>query len=197
VVGFMIVRMGIVFAWEAFQELIDAGLSIEKVDGIRQTIIDTPGVKNLHELRTRRMAHRALVDAHILVDPRISVSEGHSIAERARGRVLKAHSEVSDVLVHIDPEDDIEHDSNAQRMPEREILLMHLTPLLEDLPEPQSVIFHYIAGKVEAEVYLSVDFLKNGSELVKAQEDISKRLVGNLYFSSIRLNCQIPTQKLE
>jgi cation diffusion facilitator family transporter len=197
VVGFMIVRMGIVFAWEAFQELIDAGLSIEKVDGIRQTIIDTPGVKNLHELRTRRMAHRALVDAHILVDPRISVSEGHSIAERARGRVLKAHSEVSDVLVHIDPEDDIEHDSNAQRMPEREILLMHLTPLLEDLPEPQSVIFHYIAGKVEAEVYLSVDFLKNGSELVKAQEDISKRLFGNLYFSSIRLNCQIPTQKLE
>ena len=46
VVGFMIIRMGIVFAWEAFQELIDAGLSIEEVDSIRQTIIDTPGVKN-------------------------------------------------------------------------------------------------------------------------------------------------------
>ncbi|MGZ8271816.1 MAG: cation diffusion facilitator family transporter, partial [Methylophilus sp.] len=44
VVGFMIVRMGIVFAWDAFQELIDAGLSIEEVDSIRQTLIDTPGV---------------------------------------------------------------------------------------------------------------------------------------------------------
>jgi hypothetical protein len=101
------------------------------------------------------------------------------------------------VLVHIDPEDDIEHDSNAQRMPEREILLMHLTPLLDGLPEPQRVIFHYIAGKVEAEVYLSVDFLKNGSELLKAQEDISKRLVDNLYFSLIHLNYQISTQKME
>lgn len=192
-VGFMIVRMGIVFAWEAFQELIDAGLSIEEVDSIRQTIIDTPGVKNLHELRTRRMAHRALVDAHILVDPRISVSEGHNIAERARSRVLKVHSEVSDVLVHIDPEDDIDHDSNAQRMPERESLLMHLAPLLEGFPEPHRVIFHYIAGKVEAEVYLSLDSLKSGSELAKAQEEISKRLFGNMYFSSILLYCQITT----
>lgn len=194
VVGFMIVRMGIIFAWEAFQELIDAGLSIEDVNSIRQTIIDTPGVKNLHELRTRRMAHRALVDAHILVDPRISVSEGHNIAERARSRVLKVHAEVSDVLVHIDPEDDINHDSNAQRMPERESLLMNLSPLLEGVPEPQRVIFHYIAGKVEVEVYLSLDSLKSGSELAKAQEEISKRLIGNMYFSSILLYCQITTK---
>jgi len=140
------------------------------------------------------MAHRALVDAHILVDPRISVSEGHNIAERARSRVLKVHAEVSDVLVHIDPEDDIDHDSNAQRMPERGSLLMNLSPLLEGVPEPQRVIFHYIAGKVEVEVYLSLDSLKSGSELAKVQEEISKRLIGNMYFSSILLYCQITTK---
>ena len=70
IVGFMIVRMGTVFAWEAVQELIDTGLSIEEVDSIRQVIVDTPGVSSLHELRTRRMAHRSLVDAHVCVDPR-------------------------------------------------------------------------------------------------------------------------------
>ena len=32
IVGFMIVRMGAVFAWEAVQELIDTGLSIEEVE---------------------------------------------------------------------------------------------------------------------------------------------------------------------
>lgn len=190
IVGFMIVRMGIVFAWEAFQELIDAGLSIEEVNSIRQTLIDTPGVRNLHELRTRRMAHRALVDAHILVDPRISVSEGHSIAERARGRVLKAHSEVSDVLVHIDPEDDIDHDSNAQRMPDRDTLLIFLTPLLDGLPEPKRVIFHYIGGKVEAEVYFAHHFFEHGSALAEAEAKVIERLIGNQYFSSVVLNCQ-------
>ena len=197
VVGVMIVRMGIAFAWDAFQELIDAGLSIEEVDSIRETIVDTPGVKNLHELRTRRMGHRALVDARILVDSRISVSEGHNIAERARSRVLKVHLEVSEVLVHIDPEDDIYHDSNAQRMPERESLLKHLAPLLEGAPRPQRVIFHYIAGKVEAEVYLSLDALQNETELAKAQDEISKRLVGNMYFNSILFYSKINTKKFE
>lgn len=191
VVGFMIVRMGVVFAWDAFQELIDAGLSIEEVDSIRQTLIDTSGVANLHELRTRRMAHRALVDAHILVDPRISVSEGHSIAERARGRVLKSHPEVVDVLVHVDPEDDLDHDSNAQRMPGREILLTHLAPLLDGLPEPERVIFHYIGGKVEAEVYFLHDFFEHGAALAEAEAKVAERLVDNQYFSSVSLNCLV------
>jgi cation diffusion facilitator family transporter len=190
-VGFMIVRMGIVFTWDAFQELIDAGLSIEEVDSIRQTLIDTPGVQSLHELRTRRMAHRALVDAHILVDPRISVSEGHSIAERARGRVLKSHLAVSDVLVHVDPEDDIEHDSNAERMPAREILLTHLAPLLSGLPPPERVVFHYISGKVEAEVYLPHDFFEHGTALVQAEQAVATRLTDNQYFSSVSLNCLV------
>ena len=56
------------------------------------------------------MAHQALVDAHVQVDARISVSEGHRIAESARARVLREHPDVLDVLVHIDPEDDLEPD---------------------------------------------------------------------------------------
>ena len=191
VVGFMIVRMGIVFAWDAFQELIDAGLSIEEVDSIRQTLTDTPGVESLHELRTRRMAHRALVDAHILVNPRISVSEGHSIAERARGRVLKSHPTVSDVLVHVDPEDDIDHDDNAQRMPARESLLRELAPLLDGLPEPQRVVLHYIGGKVEAEVFLPHDFFEHGDALAAAESAVAARLTQHPYFRAISLNCLV------
>jgi cation diffusion facilitator family transporter len=188
-VGFMIVRMGIVFAWDAFQELIDAGLSLEEVDSIRQTLIDTQGVVSLHELRTRRMAHRALVDAHILVDPRISVSEGHSIAEHARERVLKSHQMVSEVLVHVDPEDDLEHDSNAMRMPGREALLEKLAPLIMDLAKPQRVVFHYIAGKIEAELYLAHDAFKTTAALKKAQAKLDKQLIGHAYFSAITLHC--------
>jgi cation diffusion facilitator family transporter len=191
VVGFMIIRMGIVFAWDAFQELIDAGLSIEEVDSIRQTLIDTPGVDSLHELRTRRMAHRALVDAHILVDSRISVSEGHSIAERARHRVLKSHPAVSDVLVHVDPEEDLDHESTAQRMPARASLLQHLQPLLEGLPQTQRTVLHYIGGKVEAEVYLAHDSFDYSSALADAEAIVAARLVDHPYFSRVSLNCLV------
>ena len=82
--------MGGKFALEALAELVDTGLSSEEVEAIRNTLEATPGVRGLHELRTRKMADNALVDAHIIVDPKISVSEGHYIAEIARQAALRA-----------------------------------------------------------------------------------------------------------
>jgi hypothetical protein len=49
------------------------------------------------------MGDLAIVDAHILVDPLISVSEGHYIAESARANML-ADTRVIDALIHVDPE---------------------------------------------------------------------------------------------
>lgn len=109
-VGFMILKMGLQFAWEALRELVDTGLSEEDVAAIRLTLAETPGVLDLHELRTRRMAHRVLVDVHLQVDGGITVREGHEIGESARHRVLAVHPQVLDVLIHLDAENDITPD---------------------------------------------------------------------------------------
>ena len=187
-VGFMIVRMGLVFVWEAFQELIDAGLSFEEVASIRQTLMDTQGVKNVHELRTRKMAHRVLVDAHILVDLKISVSEGHSIAERARKRVIESHESVNDVLVHVDTEDDAGFGEDIPMVsPSREELLASLDKVLEGMPAPEQVTFHYLAGKVEVDVLMPHDGIKTKTAITKAYQTIENRLVGHVYFSQVRL----------
>jgi len=105
-VGFMILKMGLEFAWGALRELVDTGLSEEDANAIRATLAQTPGVIDLHELRTRRMAHRVLVDVHLQVDGNITVFAGHAIGETARRRVLENHPEVLDVLVHLDAEND-------------------------------------------------------------------------------------------
>lgn len=152
IVGFMIVRLGIKFAYEALRELIDTGLSEEETAQIRDTLLTTPGVLGLHELRTRRMAHQALVDAHVLVSPRISVSEGHRIAEAARARVLARHSQILDVLVHVDCENDLVANSQPLTLPGRPELEKRLLELLSDLPAPEKVVLHYLGGRVEAEV---------------------------------------------
>lgn len=188
IVSFMIVRMGIVFAWEAFQELIDAGLSVEEVDGIKQTIVNTPGVKSLHELRTRRMAHRVLVDAHILVDPRVSVSEGHSVAERARSRVLASHEIVDNVLVHVDPEDDAGHDEKLKDLPGRQELMASLDELMHGLPQPERVVFHYLEGKIEAEIFLPYQLFKDETEVNRITKLIASRQKAYPMFSEITLN---------
>jgi len=154
VVGVMIAHMGGKLAIDALAELIDTGLDPEEVEAIRQTLLNTHGVRDLHELRTRKMADNALVDAHIIVDPKISVSEGHFIAESARNAVLKNHH-VLDVMVHIDPEDDLQTKPNAH-LPGRPVLLAHLVELLGDSSMlDKRVVFHYLDGKVDAELYLT------------------------------------------
>ena len=122
------------------------------------------------------MAHRSLVDAHICVDPRISVSEGHRIAETTRTRVLDSHSTVSDVLVHVDVEDDLDHDSASQTMPERSELIKQLTPLLAGLPGPERVVLHYLSGGVEAEVFLPQVAFGDLAAISRAEREIGRRL---------------------
>jgi cation diffusion facilitator family transporter len=154
VVGVMIAHMGSKLAIEAMAELIDTGLNVEEVEAIKQTLLNTHGVRDVHELRTRKMADNALVDAHVIVDPKISVSEGHYIAESARNAVLKNHH-VLDVMVHIDPEDDMHSKPNSQ-LPSRPKLLAYLADRLgqQDLAEYR-IVFHYLDGKIDAEIFLT------------------------------------------
>lgn len=189
--GFMILRMGVALAWGATKELIDTGLDEVQVESIRRTLLDTPGVRGLHQLRTRRMAHQALVDSHVQVDTRISVSEGHRIAELARARVLRQHPEVLDVLVHIDPEDDMDPDILASPLPGRAALLEELRPLLAELPPPHKVVIHYLDGKVEVEVFLGHEFFENGEALRRAEALVAQRLKTHPTIRAVSLNCMV------
>jgi cation diffusion facilitator family transporter len=184
--GFMILRMGVVLAWGALKELIDTGLGEAQVAAIRATLLGTPGVTGLHELRTRRMAHQALVDAHVQVDPRISVSEGHLIAESARARVLREHPEVLDVLVHIDPEED-DGGPPARVPPARAVVLAELQPLLAGLPEPERVVLHYLGGRVDVELQLAPDAFPDLAALRAAERRLADALAGHQAIGTVTL----------
>ncbi len=192
IMGFMILRMGLKLAWESLQELIDTGLDKSKVEAIRRTLLDTPGVLGLHELRTRRMAHQALVDAHVLVDPRISVSEGHRLGEQARQRVLDAHPEVADVLVHIDAEEDQALMSSGADLPDRAALMAHLQGLLgEEAAGIEKTVLHYLGNRVEAEVFLPLETCLDLARMNRLEQRIAGRLSGDPVFRAISLNCRI------
>ncbi len=189
IVGFMILRMGFSFVKDAMKELVDTALPASETSAIKRTLLATPGVKGLHELRTRRMARHALVDAHIQVEPRISVSEGHRIAEEARLQVLAAHEDVLDVLVHIDPERDGAGPAPLLP-PTRQDLHLPLQQLLDGLPEPEEIVLHYLAGRVEAQIMFACgDF--DGERLAEIQARIDARLPELPVFSRVSLNCRL------
>ena len=102
VVGLMVARMGWRFFWAALNDLMDRAVSEEQSQAIRLTLLETPGVQGLHDLRTRKMGDLTQVDVHLEIDGALTVAQGHAIAALARQRVLDAH-EVLDVMTHVDP----------------------------------------------------------------------------------------------
>lgn len=158
VVGFLILHMGFQFAAKAVRELIDTGLPEDELARLRRTILDTPGVVSLHEMRTRRMAHRVLCDAHVQVEPRLTVSEGHRVSDSVYARVRAAHPEVQDVLVHIDPEDDADLQMVPPGPPPKRTEVIDTVRALlgPDGPAPKRVQIHYLGHRVDVEVLLPV-----------------------------------------
>lgn len=159
VVALLIAKIGWDLTWSSFRELIDTALDAEEVKRIRDSIMKVDGVRTLHMLRTRRSGGSAFVDVHILVDPQVSVSEGHQIGERVRRTLLADSSDVSDVTVHIDPEDD-ERNSPCDHLPLREDLLVALGQAWEGMPmaaRVRNVTLHYLNGKVHLDLTLPLD----------------------------------------
>jgi cation diffusion facilitator family transporter len=192
IVGFMILRMGAAFSWDALRELMDEGIPDLEVSAIRETVRTTPGVVGLHDLRTRRMAQKILIDAHVQVDGHISVSEGHRIGDEVRRRVLVAHDDVLDMLVHVDPEDDMKP-SVAIALPDRQALLDHLAALIGEggMPALQKVQLHYLGGRVEAEVFVTGTEAGDIKRLNMMERTLAERLAQDPYFRSVSINCVV------
>ena len=156
-VALMVAKIGWDLLWQSLQELIDTALDPERVEAIRETIMAVDGVRTCHMLRTRHSGSDALVDVHILVDPALSVSEGHQIGEAVRWRLIKTIDDVSDVTVHIDPEDD-ELASSCAGLPLRDEILRRLEQQWQHLDIGErldKVVVHYLDGKVHVEVFLN------------------------------------------
>ena len=114
IVGFMVSKMGWEFGWDALHDLMDRAADDEEVHAISKTLVETPGVIGVHDLRTRKMGDMIVVDAHIEVDASISVESGHNIAVLARQRVMQRHR-VLNLMAHIDPafRPDLDHAKTA------------------------------------------------------------------------------------
>lgn len=102
IVGFLVARMGWGFGWDALHDLMDRAVDEREVEAIRQTLLATPGVISVHDVRTRKMGDMIIVDAHLEVQSTLTVEDGHNIAVEARNRVMLRHR-VLNLMTHVDP----------------------------------------------------------------------------------------------
>ena len=165
IVALMVVKVGGELAWQSLRELIDTGLGAEDLESIRRVILSISGVKALHLLRTRRVGEQALADVHIIVDDRLSVSEGHQISEMVRATLIREISPLADVMVHIDTEEDVNVPSGAG-LPLRDELQKRLNNYFRDIPEARLIehmTLHYLNGRIDIELLLSQDAVSHST----------------------------------
>lgn len=165
IVALLIVKMGIKMVWESINELLDAAVDEKTLGEIKHIIEITPGVKSIHQLRTRLHGGTVFVDVHILVHPKISVSEGHHISETVVFRLIQQFKEISDVTVHIDPEND-ETSKPSIGLPLRTELHEQLNTCWQTLPgykKIDNLHLHYLNGKLQIELVLPLSLLESYS----------------------------------
>lgn len=181
IVALLIAHMGINLGWSSVRELVDTGVDDETLTKIRHIILQIPGVCMLHQLRTRSMGGKILLDVHVLVSPKISVSEGHHIGQRVHYELMQQLGKISDVTVHVDPEDD-EVATPCIDLPNREIILplvMHRLETVSEIkfPNNNDIVLHYLDGKIYFEIYLPLILTEENSP-EKISEKIHEALAG-------------------
>ena len=88
----------------ALGEVMDENVHEEFIALVRNYSNDVPGVRDTEKCYVRKSGMRYWVDLHIQVDGQLSVDEGHSIAHALKAYLMQQLPEISDVLVHVEPD---------------------------------------------------------------------------------------------
>ena len=186
IIALMLGRVAWVYGRPAISELVDTAPPEETAAQVTSALLATPGVRDAHDLRLRQLGGSIQADVHITLDPAMTLSEAHRLTEAARSQVLEAVRDVTEIIIH--PEPDGHADGPAA----------HDTALR---PELARVVRDCLDGIVPASAirHLSLDYRDEGVIAVVelrsapsegAQSRVAFRLQqANSDLSEIRLLC--------
>tara|TARA_B100000678_G_scaffold39188_1_gene28874 strand:+ start:47 stop:982 length:936 start_codon:yes stop_codon:yes gene_type:complete len=102
-------------AWRASIAAIDQLMDKEWPEEKRMRFVEVasrhPELKNLHDLRTRTSGSADFVQFHIWMDPNMTVAQAHDVVEHVENE-LRAEFPGTDILIHIDPEGQVDEPDN-------------------------------------------------------------------------------------
>ncbi len=103
VVSLFIIKSGYDIMKPTIGELLEASLSEEQEQEITKLVKSVPGVRDIHNLRTRRIGNGIAVDLHAKMDGGITLEEAHEIATQAEKAIRDRFGLNSLVNIHMEP----------------------------------------------------------------------------------------------
>ncbi len=106
IIGILMTILILRIVWESavaiFTRILD-GVDPEVPDKIREQAKQTRGVEDVSEVRVRWLGHRMHAELNLAVNQRLSVEDGHNIANQVRHDLLHNLQFLSGVTIHVDP----------------------------------------------------------------------------------------------
>ena len=105
VVALIIFKAGYDLTKKSLRELTDSSLPDEDQAIIRNIIENHQGIKDYHNLRTRRSGSKRLVDVHIVLEADLHLQQAHDICDEIE-RLIETRLSPCDVVIHSEPLED-------------------------------------------------------------------------------------------
>ena len=90
-----------------FAELLDTAPAPQLEEEVRAVASTITGIIGLEKCHVRKVGFRYYVDLHIVVEGTLSVRQGHNIAHDVEDAVLQQVPQIAEVLVHVEPEEEL------------------------------------------------------------------------------------------
>lgn len=91
----------------ALGEIMDEHLYDDLIEEIRAITENVDGVVQSEKCYVRKTGMAYFVDLHLVVNAEITVKAGHNIAHNVKNAILEEIPEVVDILIHIEPDDEL------------------------------------------------------------------------------------------
>jgi len=105
-------------ARQVYRRLMDA-VDESLVDDVERVLRETPGVRDVGDVRVRWIGHALRAECEVVVDPALTVVQAHEIAVEAEHRLLHDVRRLTAAFIHADPEGDEHHALTSHHEPER------------------------------------------------------------------------------
>ena len=105
-ISIAIIVIAVKMSIPCIKDLLEASLPEDVEQRIISLAKSVEGVNDIHDLKTIKNGSSKIIDAHILVDPEISITKAHDIATEVEQQLTKEFGPQTQISLHMEPDKD-------------------------------------------------------------------------------------------
>ncbi len=103
VVSFFIMKVSVTLLKPCIDDLTERSLPDDVEMQIEKIANETPGVSELHNLRTRRIGNHYAIEMHVRMDGHLTLNEAHAKASQIEQRLRNSFGQQTHIGIHVEP----------------------------------------------------------------------------------------------